>query len=715
MLRFSNIKLSLKFSGLILVSAFVLSVALSISAFLNGSSVVGEQVEQRLIISSESQANKLASLLVGLEEKAAIYAGTENSRNAMMSLFSRFMTAVRNKEDYRKLVADYDAAMKAGKKPGEELGDSFGENDVYIGDFARANKFSDILLISAKDDHVIYSAKRSDALDRKVADTSLAAIGVPSVLKAIRERIEADPKASFSPILVSFPDASVGTEQSAVFVMPSLVYGRLLGFILFEIDKSYLSEMFADRTGLGNSGGAIVATDSGTVINAEAAANGATGAAAINRIDPGVVEKIVKQGGLSDNIELGGVSYRFAARRVSALGAEWVVMTVMTRKEIAAPIYGMGLTQMLLSVVLMAIIGVGALFVSSRIVRPIPIVTNWMNVLATGDTNVDLKFLDRKDEIGDMTRAVQVFKDGMIERRRLHIARDNDIRAREQREETIESCIADFQSAVGEILTAVTENSGQMQSTAQDLNGVAESAATQVDAAAALSSEASDNVQTVAAAAEQLTASIDEIARRVDTTTQIVSQATQNAALTNEKIGGLESAAQRIGDVVSMISDIAAQTNLLALNATIEAARAGTAGKGFAVVASEVKALASQTANATDEISTQIADIQNATSESVNAIGMISQIMEEISSYTAGIATAVEQQNSATAEISRSAQDASTKTRQTAQTIEQVTSAVSTTTTAAEEMLTASGDVSEQSETLKSTVTRFLNNVSAAG
>lgn len=343
--------------------------------------------------------------------------------------------------------------------------------------------------------------------------------------------------------------------------------------------------------------------------------------------------------------------------------------------------------------------------------RPIAEVVGTMNKLAGGDTDVEIRGIDRRDEIGEMVRAVAVFRDNAIEHRRLADEQQRDQRERAARHENTEQLIARFRQEIQAVLGSISANMNQMQATASALMGIAENATSGASGAAAASQQASENVEAVASASEQLAASIGEIGRQVSDTNSVVGRAATDTRTTNEKIAGLAEAAQKIGEVVELISDIAAQTNLLALNATIEAARAGEHGRGFAIVAAEVKTLANQTAKATEEIGAQIAAIQSSTADAVSAIKSISDIMEEVSDCTAAIASAVGQQGQATGDISRNVAEAANGTRDAAARISGVTSVALQTSEAASQVETASNDVASQTADLRSVVDRFLQDV----
>ncbi len=354
-------------------------------------------------------------------------------------------------------------------------------------------------------------------------------------------------------------------------------------------------------------------------------------------------------------------------------------------------------------------------FAMSRMtVRPVFALTRVMSALAGGHTAIEVPGRERRDEIGAMARAVQVFKETAIEAAALTAERERRQQEQQRRVEEVARLAGAFDSAASEALKTVSSAAAEMQSTAQAMTETAEETSRQAGAVAHASGQAAANVETVATAAEELSSTIDEIGRQVAQSTRIAGKAVDEAQRTNGVVKGLAEAAQKIGEVVSLINDIASQTNLLALNATIEAARAGEAGKGFAVVASEVKNLATQTAKATDDIARQVAAMQQATGDTVSAIESIGGTIDEVSKIAAAIASAIEQQGAAAREIARNVQEAAQRTGEVSTNIEGVTSAAGDTGTAAHRVLSAAKQLAEQSERLHGEVARFLAALKAA-
>ena len=398
-------------------------------------------------------------------------------------------------------------------------------------------------------------------------------------------------------------------------------------------------------------------------------------------------------------------------RAQSKLGAERALSqqeTVAARRAVRTTVLGAAISS--------GLIGIGlALVVGLSITRPVGRLAGAMRRIAQGSVHLEVPDRQRRDEIGGMAAAVQVFKDNMIRADRL-AEEQQQLKAdaaAEQKAAVIRTADG-FEVSVGGLASMLSSSAAELQTTAESMSATAARTDSRAASVTAAAEQAGAGVQTVAAAAEQLSASIREISRQVARSTGVATQAVADARRTDDIVRALAAGASKIGDVVGLITKIAAQTNLLALNATIEAARAGEAGKGFAVVASEVKTLASQTAKATEEIGDQIARIQTATTEAVQAVSSIAVTIDQINAISTAIAISIEEQGAATAEIARSVQQTAASTEDITENISGVSHAAGETGAAAAAVLQAASGLAQQADQLTAEVNSFVASIRAA-
>ena len=440
---------------------------------------------------------------------------------------------------------------------------------------------------------------------------------------------------------------------------------------------------------------------------------------------PQISDAVAKINGEVDVFEAGfgelvAAREEFTVQRqaLAALSADVrTVITSLAEDQSQSAIQKANTALLLIAIALIAAIVIGTVLVlvlSAVVTKPTRALTEAMGRLADGDTGITVPSTDQGDEIGDMSRMVEVFRQNARERLRLEGEAKGHQEAQSARQDRIENLIQEFRNESQDLLGAVEETSEVMNRTASSLMDIARSGAEQAGETSKASETASMNVESVAGAAEELAASIAEIGSQVTRTSEIVSKANGAVHESNSKVNGLADAAGTIGTVISLIQDIAEQTNLLALNATIEAARAGEAGKGFAVVASEVKELANQTSKATEEIGSQVQGIQASTREAVDSIATISQIMEEVDGYTQAITAAVTEQGAATQEISGNVMRAAEGTSSVKSNMHNLARTVDETRDASTGLLAASEDLSHRKAALKGGIETFLKNVSAA-
>jgi methyl-accepting chemotaxis protein len=354
---------------------------------------------------------------------------------------------------------------------------------------------------------------------------------------------------------------------------------------------------------------------------------------------------------------------------------------------------------------------VGVVIIARSIARPLSVITATIKHVAEGADHLEVPHTERGDEIGALARAIKIFQEAMERNRKLASQVSGESAARQERAKHIEASVEGFRQAIGAVMHALADNASAMRNTAQIINRVASSASEQAVAASGATTQASGNVSAVAGAAEELSASVQEIGRQVRHSADAVEQTGQRTEKSITEIESLAAATQRIDGVLTLIQTIAEQTNLLALNATIEAARAGDAGRGFAVVAHEVKALAGQTAKATEEIGQNVGLIQSSTRSAVDAVREIGGAVREINVITSTIAGAIEEQDAATREISTNAQLAAHGNETLVVNIDSLKEAIGETSTAAASVLATSDDLSTTAETLSREVEKFFHDL----
>ncbi|WP_321341735.1 HAMP domain-containing methyl-accepting chemotaxis protein [uncultured Cohaesibacter sp.] len=379
-----------------------------------------------------------------------------------------------------------------------------------------------------------------------------------------------------------------------------------------------------------------------------------------------------------------------------------------TRKEASMMSMGSKIFFFFLTILLLV------LALRKLLTTPLRRLTSSMLRLAQNDLSVEASDAHRTDEIGTMSKAIGTFKENAIERQKLEREAQDHMRAQKERQQQIDTLLQEFRTRIQDSLHTVSNSAESMQQSAASLNHISSATSDRAHSVNKASSHSSENVQMMAAASTEMTSSIEEIGQQVIRTNDLVMTASDEAKETDRKVAGLASAAEKIGEVVSLIKDISEQTNMLALNATIEAARAGEAGRGFAVVAAEVKELASQTGKATEDITSRVQTIQESTGDSVEAIRSIAAKMGEISQYTTAISAAVQEQNASTNEISLNIQQAAEGTKEIVQNISEVASSTEETKSSADEVQAASATVAAVATDMRNIIDDFLKKVAAA-
>ncbi|MCA0317128.1 MAG: methyl-accepting chemotaxis protein [Proteobacteria bacterium] len=388
--------------------------------------------------------------------------------------------------------------------------------------------------------------------------------------------------------------------------------------------------------------------------------------------------------------------------------------TAMLARETAAQATKALAVNIGLMVLGLVVAGFAFWIAAVRVARPLNQLAGTTQRLAEGDTDLAVPETERKDEVGTLARSIEVFRNNLIENRRLAADREAENDAKARRAATLDRLAKAFEAAVGMLTTKLASAATEMEASARSLTSTAEGNTEAATSLASAAEETSASVQTVAAASEELATSIREISGQAALSSGTAARAVDQANEAQAIVQGLVAGAAKIGSVVSLINDIAGQTNLLALNATIEAARAGEAGRGFAVVAAEVKELASQTTKATGEIAAQIGEIQQSTEAVVSAIATIAKVIEEMSGVSVSVAAAMEEQGAATGEIARNVQEAARGTEQVTTSVVTVRDGANSTGAASSQVLSAAQEVAQISSHLSQEVQTFLHGVQAA-
>lgn len=527
------------------------------------------------------------------------------------------------------------------------------------------------------------------------------------------------PKAANRPIAIEPYSYEVDGEQVLMTSMafPIRVHGQFAGVGGVDLKLSSVRELVADAKPLGtgyvavvSNGGVYIASRHPDWIGQKAAEKGLDQAI----VDAAGAGKEALFPSLKDSTGT-AVVRATAPIMLNGMATPWSVVVTVPEGTLFAATSKLTVTGLLIGLLTLLAASAIAWFVGNAFARPVRRMTDAMRHLAAGDHAIEVPARDRQDEIGQMAAAVQVFKDNAVEMERVKREREEDERrAAAEKRRTMQELASSFEAKVGTLVGALSAAATEMEATATSMASVAEQGNSRALTVASAAEQTSANVQTVATATEELSASIQEIAKQVSASAKIASRAVEDARQTDGVVQNLAGGAQKIGEIIQLINDIAGQTNLLALNATIEAARAGDAGKGFAVVASEVKSLATQTARATDEISSQIVQIQEATQQAVAAIKEIGSTIQEMSEIAETIAAAVEEQGAATLEISRNVQQAAQGTEEVSRSITDVRQASSDTGVAATQVLESAGELARNSSDLSREVEGFLSTVKAA-
>lgn len=697
-------------------------VVLSISivggiAFFESKASLEKAANEKLEALGKAKYDMLLGYLGSVREDLMVTAANESVADAVLAFTKGFQNVAASGAAVTQLQSAYieKNPHPAGSKhlldaaaDGSEYSSIHRRFHPWFRQLLEARGYYDIFLISREGD-VVYSVYK----EMDYATNLLAGEWQNTDLAAVYKSAIKDPAAGKISVTDFAPYPPSADAPAGFISTPIVSAGELQGVLVFQMPVDRINNVMRSAVGMGESGETYLVgrdllmrsdsrfSEESTILK--------------NKVDTETVRAaLAGETGRKIVPDYRGIPVVSVYRPLDFEGVRWAIMAEIDEAEMQGPVVSMRNVMAVTAIALTLLMCLIGYVVARNVIRPIGQMTAMMGELAHGNLKVDVPGTGRADEIGEMAEAVSVFKSSMLRNEEMRAEQEQQRQQREERAKQIESLTAEFDQQVSLMLETVSGASTELESASQSMATIADQTLSQAGSVAAASEQASVNVQTVAAATEQLTASIGVIGQRVSESASIATEATEQAEQTSRAVVGLDEAAQKIGQVIQLIDDIAEQTNLLALNATIEAARAGEAGKGFAVVASEVKALAEQTGKATDEISSQIAQMQSETTRTVDAIHAIRSTIERVSDIGAEIAASVEEQNAATMEISSNVQQAAAGTQEVNENISTVNDGAQQTGTAATQVLGTARDVSQQSTNLSTTVQTFLTAVRAA-
>ncbi|WP_244304446.1 methyl-accepting chemotaxis protein [Roseibium aestuarii] len=583
-----------------------------------------------------------------------------------------------------------------------------GDHHPWFRKLLESKGYYDIFLITPEGD-VVYTVFKEEDFGTNLKT------GPWKTSDLARAFSEASGKAAGSVTFLDFAPYAPSNGEPASFIATPIYQGEtLLGVLAFQMPIGRINEIMQSTLGMGDTGETYLVGEDRLMRSDSRFSQDST--ILSRKVDtPAVAAAFEGRQDLMEVTDYRGTDVLSAFTLIEFQGARWGVIGEQDMSEILAPVHELRDTILLASACVLAVVTLLGWVAARGISRPLTAMCTVMTRLAHQDLDVAITGADRKDELGAMAQALTIFKGNMQETNRLrHEQEQAKLRTEEEKRAFMHRLADEFNAVVGSIIESVARSAQDLNMTSATMAGSAEETTHQASAVAAAAEQASANVQTVASATEEMSASVEEINRQVSESFSITRQAVDEADQANAAVNSLSEGAERIGNVVQIIQEIANQTNLLALNATIEAARAGEAGKGFAVVASEVKALAGQTASATDEIATQIASMQSSTEASVLRIRNISRTITRMNEISGMIAAAIEEQTSANNEIARNVQEAAEGTTEVSANIAGVSQAANETGAAAAQVQSASTELAHQAGELEAKLDSFLDKVRSA-
>lgn len=715
---FDQLPISHKLMTMIVGSGAMLSATqMTASAWLT-SNMATDEAEHGLQGLAESRRDALNGYLSSIKQDLTTVASNPYTLNALLSFDEAWGELGRNPKETLQRLYIQENPHPLGEKhkldaasDGSLYSAAHADFHPWFRQLLEERQYYDIFLINADGDLVYTVYKELDFATNmnngEWKDTDLA--------EAFRAGVDAKPgQINF----YDFQPYAPSHGAPASFISTPIPDGRggIAGVLVFQMPIDGLNAILSSVAGLGETGECYVVGPDGAMRTQAPRADGATLLSA--KTDPALLDWRSDAPHIAKGRNYEGDKVVLASAPLAFEGVEWRVVAEETQKEIYADVASIRNLSGVLALVVLGLASITAYLLSRRISKPITDLADATQAIAEGERSRTPPGVERADELGPLAQAVEYFRKEMIasEERSRREQAAADARAQESAEKTarLEKLARTFEETVTQTLNQVSIATDNLDNNATSMSALAAQTESQTTSVARASQSASANVQSVAAATEELTASIGDITAKIEASDRATTQASDRAQRMQQRVAGLESATSSIGEVVELITSIAAQTNLLALNATIEAARAGEAGRGFAVVASEVKSLATQTAKATEDIQKQVHDIQGTTSETVTGIREIMEVIGQLRDASSEIAAAMSQQAAATSEISTAVQSAAQGVQEVDSNIGMVNEAAREVGGSASQVRNAGTTLTNQSNELRLNIETFLKTIRAA-
>jgi len=715
-LKLNNIKISRKVPVIIVLCAVISSFIIGSLSYIEARDAVIDGQQEKLIALKDTRKVQLKDYLGSIEEDILAVATNPYTSQAL-SAFESGWNELGFRGSQTRILQDLYIDKNPNATGEKEKLDYANDGSLYsqahakyhawFRSFLYGREYYDVFMFDLKG-NLIYSVFKEFDYATNVNTGKWKNSDLGEAFRAARSSNKAGEKFFFD-----FKPYAPSNGVAASFISTPIVnqQNKVTGVLVFQMPIGRINHIMQEASGMGETGETYIVgedflmrSDSrfskeSTILKTKVEGNSVK--AALNGED-----------GVDTLLDYRGISVVSAYTPFNFLGSKWAIIAEIDEAEMLEPVYEMRDHAIIVMIILTIIIIAVGIFFARMITKPISTITGAMEVLSSGDTSIDVPESKRHDEIGDMAKALEIFKNNRIEADRLEEEQKKvQKKVQLERAKLLEKHTAEFEASTSDLMNGLSAASTELDSTAQSMSSIAEQAAQQSAAMSVSSQAETANIQTVAAASEELSSSIGELSQQVQNTSQAANTATDDVQKASEQINGLLTAAEKIGDVVGLIRDIAEQTNLLALNATIESARAGEAGKGFAVVANEVKTLANETSKATEQISGEVKAVQDEIRSTVEAVRNIEEKINNVNMSASAIAAAIEEQNAMTEEINRSTQTSATNMHELSSNASGVNEAAKTTGGAANDVLNASSELSRQTETLREKVSSFMQQV----